>query len=264
MRFLLLFLAAGLTLNTSAQRPQVPILCYHNIKDVTGKASPDYTISPAAFRAQIKMLHDSGYHAILPDQLYDYLTKGTPLPPKPIMITFDDSHQEHYTLAAPELEKYGYRGVFFIMTIPLNKPHYLTNAMVKGLSDKGHVVAIHTWDHQNVHKLHAGNPIIAKLINTKKITDPNAQVAAVWNLELTRPKAKLEELTGKPIVYFAYPFGSWDYAAVEELKKGGVKAAFQLADKIGDKAPLYTIRRILTEGNWSPARLAQMIHQAFK
>src|ERR1700748_210874 len=97
--YVLLLLAA--TTPALAQRPQVPILCYHNIKDVTGKASPDYTISPANFKAQIKMLHDAGYHTILPDQLYDYLTKGTALPPKPVMLTFDDSHLEHYTLAMP-------------------------------------------------------------------------------------------------------------------------------------------------------------------
>lgn len=265
---LLAVLLASVLLSFSAYaqttRPEVPILCYHNIKDVTGKASPDYTIGVAAFKAQIKMLADSGYHTILPDQLYDYLTKGTKLPSKPIMLTFDDSHQEHRTLAAPELEKYGFKGVFFIMTIPLNKPHYLTTEQVKELSDRGHVVGIHTWDHQNVHHLHAGNPVIAKLVNTKKITDPAAQVAEAWNLELTKPKAKLEQITGKPVVYMAYPFGSWDYDAVNEVKKGGVKAAFQLSDKVGAQAPLYTIRRILAEGNWSPATLSKNIHKAFK
>jgi peptidoglycan/xylan/chitin deacetylase (PgdA/CDA1 family) len=245
-------------------RPQIPILCYHNLKEVQGKSSPDYTTTIALFKAQIKMLADSGYHSILPDQLYDYLTKGTKLPSKPIMLTFDDSHQEHYTVAAPELEKYGFKGVFFVMTIPIGKPHYMTAAQIKGLADKGHIVGIHTWDHQNVKKLAAGNPVVNKLVNTKKFTTPEAQVAEVWNMELTKPKAKLEQITGKPIVYFAYPFGSWNYAAVDELKKGGVKAAFQLGDKIGDQAPLYTIRRILAEGNWSPASLMRMIHLAFK
>jgi peptidoglycan/xylan/chitin deacetylase (PgdA/CDA1 family) len=244
--------------------PQVPILCYHNIKPDLGKSSPDYTISIAMFKAQLKMLSDSGYHSILPDQLYSYLTKGTPLPSKPIMLTFDDSHQEHYTVAAPELEKYGFKGVFFVMTIPIGKPHYLTVDQIKGLSDRGHVVGIHTWDHQNVKKLMAGNPLLHKLVNTAKFTTPDAQVAEAWNLELTKPKARLEQITGKPMLYFAYPFGSWNYAAVDELKKGGVKAAFQLGDKIGDQAPLYTIRRILSEGNWSPAALSRMIHLAFK
>jgi peptidoglycan/xylan/chitin deacetylase (PgdA/CDA1 family) len=162
------------------------------------------------------------------------------------------------------LEKYGFKGVFFIETIPLGKPHYMNTDQVKSLNDKGHLIGIHTWDHQNVKKLHAGNPVVSKLVSTKKYTTPDAQVAAAWDLELTKPKAKLEALVGHPVVYFAYPFGSWDYAAVDVLKKGGVKAAFQLGDKIGDQAPLYTIRRILSEGNWSPTTLARMIRIAFK
>jgi peptidoglycan/xylan/chitin deacetylase (PgdA/CDA1 family) len=245
-------------------RPQVPILCYHNIKPDQGKSSPDYTVTIALFKAQIKMLADSGYHSILPDQLYSYLTKGTALPSKPIMLTFDDSHEEHYSVVAPELEKYGFKGVFFIMTIPLGKPHYMTADEVKSLSDRGHVIGCHTWDHQNVKKLAAGNPVVTKLVNTKKFTDPASQVAEAWNLELTKPKAKLEQIVGKPVVYFAYPFGAWDYPAVDELKKGDIRAAFQLGDKIGAQAPLYTIRRILSEGNWSPAALSRMIHLAFK
>jgi peptidoglycan/xylan/chitin deacetylase (PgdA/CDA1 family) len=245
-------------------RPQVPILCYHNIKPDQGKSSPDYTVTIALFKAQIKMLADSGYHSILPDQLYSYLTKGTQLPSKPIMLTFDDSHEEHYSVVAPELEKYGFKGVFFIMTIPLGKPHYMTADEVKSLSDRGHVIGCHTWDHQNVKKLHGGNPVVTKIVNTKKYTDPASQEAEAWNLELTKPKAKLEQIVGKPVVYFAYPFGAWDYAAVNELKKGEIKAAFQLGDKIGEQAPLYTIRRILSEGTWSPEKLSRMIHVAFR
>jgi peptidoglycan/xylan/chitin deacetylase (PgdA/CDA1 family) len=262
--FVLILGVGGFAGKAQAQRPQVPILCFHNIREELGKSSPDYTISIAAFKAQIKMLADSGFHTVLPDQLYDYLTKGTKLPSKPIMLTFDDTHLEHYTVAAPELEKYGFKGVFFIETIPLGKPHYMNADQVKSLNDKGHIIGIHTWDHQSVKKLHAGNPVIAKLVNTKKFTTPDAQVAEAWDLELTKPKAKLEQIVGHPVVYFAYPFGIWDYPAVDWLKKGGVKAAFQLGDKIGDQAPLYTIRRILSEGNWAPTTLARMIRIAFK
>jgi len=64
-------------------RKQVPILCYHQIRDwrpKDSKVAKDYIIPVAAFKAHIKMLADSGYHTVLPDQLYDYLTKGTPLP----------------------------------------------------------------------------------------------------------------------------------------------------------------------------------------
>src|SRR5258708_38947583 len=117
--------------NTAAimARKQVPILCYHQIRDwkpTDSKVAKDYIIPIAAFKAHMKMLADSGYHAILPDQLYDYLAKGTPLPSKPIMLTFDDTDLDQFTIARPEMKKYGFKGVFFIMTVSLGRPHYMS------------------------------------------------------------------------------------------------------------------------------------------
>ena len=83
-------------------KKEVPILCYHQIRDwkaTDSKVSKDYIMPPADLRAELKMLHDSGYHTILPDQLYAYYTKGTALPSKPIMLTFDDNDEYHYTVA---------------------------------------------------------------------------------------------------------------------------------------------------------------------
>ena len=51
---------------TIIARPQVPVLCYHHIKD--GKPTNDYTVNTDIFRQQMQMLADSGYHSILPEQ----------------------------------------------------------------------------------------------------------------------------------------------------------------------------------------------------
>src|SRR6266446_3759082 len=93
------------------ERPQVPILCYHQIRDwrpSDSKRAKDYIVPVNNFRQQIKLLADNGYHTILPDQLYDYLLKGSPLPLKPIMISFDDTRAEQYSIARQELDKYGF------------------------------------------------------------------------------------------------------------------------------------------------------------
>ena len=92
-------------------RKQVPILCYHQIRDwrpKDSKTAKDYIIPVASFKEHMKMLADSGYHTILPDQLYAYLTKGTPLPSKPIMLTFDDTDLDQFEVARPEMRKYGF------------------------------------------------------------------------------------------------------------------------------------------------------------
>ena len=225
-------------------RPQVPILCYHQIRDWTARDSKnakDYITPIATFKAHIKMLADSGYHTVSPDQLYAYMTTGAKLPAKPILLTFDDTDLDQFTIARPTLAQYGYKGMYFVMTVSLGRPHYMTKAMVKQLSDEGNVIGSHTWDHHNVKKYQGQD----------------------WVTQIDKPTKTLEDITGKKIVYFAYPFGLWNTQAFPELKKRGFVAAFSLAEKRDQQDPLFTIRRIIASGYWSPKTLRNSIVQSF-
>jgi len=179
-------------------RKQVPVLCYHQIRDWRPgdrQVDKDYIIPPATFKAHLKMLADSGYHTILPDQLYDYLTTGTPLPAKPVMLTFDDTDGDQFQVARPELNKYHFKGVYFIVTTNISKnKHYMSREQVKQLSDEGNVIACHTRDHANFNKLKGAD----------------------WATQLDRPARALEEITGQPIKYFAFPYGIWNPQGLPE------------------------------------------------
>jgi peptidoglycan/xylan/chitin deacetylase (PgdA/CDA1 family) len=225
-------------------KKQVPILCYHQIRDwklTDSKVSRDYIVPPAAFAAQMRMLADSGYHTISPDQLYAYLIKGARLPSKPILLSFDDTDLDQYTVAYPEMKKYGFKGMFFIMTVSLGKAHYMSREQVHALSEDGNTIGSHTWDHHNVKK-YEGND---------------------WITQLDKPTKQLEQITGKSIKYFAYPFGLWNTAAFPELKKRGFVAAFQLNEKPDPVDPLYSIRRIIVPGTWNGSVLHRWILRDF-
>lgn len=225
-------------------RPQVPILCYHQIRNWTstdGKMGKDYIVPVAEFKSQMKMLADSGYQTILPDQLYDYLVYGKKLPKKPIMLTFDDTKLDQYTVAVPEMKKYGFKGVFFIMTVSLGKPNYMSKTQVKELSDAGHVIGSHTYDHQNVKKYQGED----------------------WVTQIEKPTKTLKEITGKDVKYFAYPFGLWNKEAIPHLKKRGFTSAFILAEKRDENDPLFTIRRIIASGYWNTKTLHNSIVKSF-
>jgi peptidoglycan/xylan/chitin deacetylase (PgdA/CDA1 family) len=187
------------------------------------------------------MLADSGYHSITPDQLYAYLTSGARLPSKPIVLSFDDTDLDQFTVAYPEMKKYGFKGLFFIMTVSLGRPHYMSRDQVRTLSDEGNIIGSHTWDHHNVKK-YEGND---------------------WIIQLDKPTKTLEQITGKNIRYFAYPFGLWNTAAFPELKKRGFVAAFQLNEKPDPADPLYCIRRIIVPGTWNGGTLNQWIQRDF-
>ena len=231
-------------LATILSKKEVPILCYHNIKNLSandGEMTKTYTVSPIHFAEQMKALSEEGYHTILPHQLYEYLVHNVPLPTNPIMLTFDDTRGEQYAVATPEMKKYGFKGVFFIMTVSINRPNYMTKEQIKELSDSGNDIEAHTWDHHMV----------------TKYTEED------WDIQLTKPKKKLEEIIGKPVNYFAYPFGLWNAAAIPELKKRDYQMAFILSTKRDSLEPLHTIRRIIVAGQWSTPRVMKAINSSF-
>lgn len=232
------------SLATILSKKEVPILCYHNIKELSanaGEMTKTYTVTPANFAQQMKALSDEGYHSILPDQLYEYLVHDAPLPSNPIMITFDDTRGEQYSLGAAEMKKYGFKGVFFVMTVSIGRPNYLTKEQIKNLSDGRNTVAAHTWDHHMVTK-YSGED---------------------WNNQLVKPKKTLEDIIGKPVTYFAYPFGLWNKEAIPEIKKSGYQMAFILSTKRDSIDPLYTIRRIIVAGQWSTPSVMKAIKSSF-
>ncbi len=230
---------------TIMKRNEVPVLCYHQIRDWTGsdsKSSKDYIVPVELFKAQLKILADSGYHTILPEQLYNYLATGAPLPEKPFMLTYDDTDDDQYNVALEEMKKYGFKGVYFIMTVSLNRSRYMTREQVKQLSYEGNVIASHTWDHH-------------RFTEYKTVQD--------WETQVEKPKKQIEEITGKSADYFAYPYGLWKSEGIPELKKRGIKAAFILSTSRDPEEPLYTIRRMIASGNWSASGMYNSMIKTF-
>ena len=225
-------------------KKEVPVLCYHHIRTFSSGISAtmkNYSVFPEAFAVQMKALYDSGYHTIFPDQLYDYLVYDGPLPEKPILLTFDDTDEEQFSIGNIEMKKYGFKGVYFIMTIAINRPRYMSKEQIKILSDSGNIIAGHTWDHH----------MVTKYVDTD------------WEIQLTKPKKLLESITGKSIKYFAYPFGLWNTAAIAEIKNRGYKLAFSLSTKRDTVEPLYTIRRILVPGTWTTEGMFKAMKNSF-
>lgn len=227
-------------MNTSAQvytKPEVPILCYHRITD--GKKG-DYTVSPATFTSHMKILADSGYHSVSPEQLYNYLVYNKALPEKPFMITFDDSRVEHSLIAAPVMEKQDFRGVFFIMTITYNKKNYMTKEQIAQLAKAGHTIGLHSWDHTMVTKY---------------------KDAADWQKEVVEPKEKLEKIVDRAVEYWAYPNGVYDHKGAEELGKY-FKLSFTLYSKRDSVVPLQTVRRMIVP-ECTPQGLLKSMRRTF-
>ena len=98
---------------------------------------------------------------------------------------------------------------------------------------------------------------------TRKTENVKKFEAADWPIQVDKPSKLLESITGKPVEYFAYPFGLWNPEAIPFLKERGFKAAFQLSAKRDEKDPLHTIRRIIVPGEWSAETMMKVMRRSF-
>jgi peptidoglycan/xylan/chitin deacetylase (PgdA/CDA1 family) len=137
------------------RRIRVPILMYHYVSNLPADADQyrvDLTIIPELFRAHLAYLRDQGYSTISLYQLDEALTQGTPLPPKPVILTFDDGYIDHYLAAFPLLQEYGFTGTFFIITglADANRPDYANWHQIREMAAAGMDMESHTKDHADL------------------------------------------------------------------------------------------------------------------
>lgn len=169
----------------------VPILLYHRI-DISPIDSR-YYVTLQKFEAQMKLLHDWEYTTITTTQLVQAITLGTALPPRPMLITFDDGHLDNYTAAFPIMQKYGFTGVLYLVTNYIGADQYMDTAQVLEMYNAGWEVGSHSQNHYDLTKL-----------------DPDKQRA-----EIVESRTILEQQLGIPIQTFAYPFGAKDPSALD-------------------------------------------------
>src|SRR5215218_7163090 len=209
-----------------ARRANVPVLCYHQIRKQTAADSAQdraYIVSPSALAAQMEAIDKAGYTTITGEALYDHVARGAKLPRKPILLTFDDASAGQYSQVLPVLREHRFVATFFVMTVVLGKPGWLTRGQVRALDKAGMTIAGHTYDHKSVPDYTDGD----------------------WDTQLVEPGRELRKLLGHPVRLFAYPFGAYSPEAIRHLFEAGYRAAFQLAEKFDRKHPLWNIRRII-------------------
>jgi peptidoglycan/xylan/chitin deacetylase (PgdA/CDA1 family) len=178
----------------------VPILMYHYLSAPPPGADAirrDLSVSPEQFEAHLAYLGQEGYETISLQQLA-YASKGLiQLPPKPIIITFDDGHRDQYDNAFPLLKKHKDRATFFIFTQPIdtNNVDYLSWDMVKEMHQAGMEFGSHSYRHFDLR-----NRDVDFLV-----------------FEIVGSSEAISQRTGEPVRFFSYPAGRYDDLVIKVL-----------------------------------------------
>jgi peptidoglycan/xylan/chitin deacetylase (PgdA/CDA1 family) len=183
---------------------RVPILMYHYVSELPEDADiyrRDLTVSPEDFREQLQYLADEGYHCISLTDIHHYLTRGIPLPERPVVLSFDDGYVDAYEIVFPLLLEFGLSGTFFVLATPahLASPHYLSWDQMKEMSDAGMDIQGHGRDHIDLTR-ESYDSLVYQILGIREA---------------------VEYHTGRAPLFFCYPSGRYDDDVIAVVQGAG-------------------------------------------
>lgn len=183
----------------------VPVFLYHCVLETPYGKNTDLFVLPSEFEAQVKYWSENGYTGIFASELP--ISKKFE---KPIVITFDDGYSDNYEVAYPILKKYNMKATIFVSTKTVGRDGHVTRSQLKEMSNSG-LISIQS---HSVHHLD-----LSKLEEEKMKT------------ELYKSKQLLEKAIGSEVTAFAYPYGAYNDAVINEAEKY-YETAFITSDTI--------------------------------
>lgn len=182
---------------------QLPVLMYHHVGPAQPDSEPALFVSAARFETQIRFLARHGYVGIRPSDWTSWLQNATPLPEKPVLVTFDDAIADLHDHAFPVLQRYGFNAVVFVPTNCVGKGNLwnhplgykwrpcLTAEQIQYWSKKGLDFGAHSRNHPDLTEL-----------DEAQLED-----------EVAGSQSDLETMIEVPVTSFAYPYGPYNAAA---------------------------------------------------
>ncbi|HZE04439.1 MAG TPA: polysaccharide deacetylase family protein [Solirubrobacteraceae bacterium] len=193
----------------------IPILCYHSLATAAEDWIAPFTVTPRVFEAHLDAIGAAGATTMTVSALADALGDPTVgLPPRPVLVTFDDGFADFAGAAHPALAARGMAATLYVTTGyvetgrgPGGDP-MLDWPAVLGLRDAGVEMGAHSHTHPQLDTL--------------------SRERARYEIELC--KAVLEERLGSRVRSFAYPHG-YSSAGVRRLVR---EAGYDSACAVGN------------------------------
>lgn len=219
-------------------RKGVRVLMYHK---VSTQNNDFLTVTTAQFESQLAYLKSENYQFITAQNLLDFYVHNNSLPPKPLLLTFDDGYLNNLELAYPILKKHATKATIFIPTSFVGKTNdwdkgndeIMSLDQLKNLDPSVFELALHSHEHRNYADL-----------SIAEIASDVARNVAFF---------KQNNLNYTPV--FAYPYGGRPQNEMYSrmiivFKMLGIKAAFRIGNRVNSLKinDLYELNRIDVKG----------------
>jgi peptidoglycan/xylan/chitin deacetylase (PgdA/CDA1 family) len=173
-----------------------------------------YSLTVREFARQMQWLARRRYTPIDMDTLAAARSGTGALPPKPVVITFDDGFQNCVEHAVPILQAHGFTAVFYLVT-------GLMGSTSRWMADAGVSLALMSW--AAARQLAAGG----FQCGLHTATHPRLPTLdpARRGAELTDSRHRAEDELSRPMVHLAYPYGAYNASVRESVAEAGYSTA---------------------------------------
>jgi peptidoglycan/xylan/chitin deacetylase (PgdA/CDA1 family) len=219
-----------------------PILLYHRIAEPLSSNSINarYYTTPADFVWQMQTLKDWGYTTVPMSLFVEAITKGAALPPRPIVISFDDGDVSVFENAYPIMQEYGFRGILYLVGNYLGAQGYMDASQIKEMTSNGWEIGSHSMSHPHLPAVH--DQIFFEAGQSIRFLTSEIGV----NVE--------------GVDTFAYPFGEIDSFVVTKIAQYGYSAAVGLGTQYAHNLDtLYYLSRIEVRNGTDLAAFAALL-----
>lgn len=202
-----------------AAAEKIPVLVYHEVLPSPdgGDASNVSVIARKIFGEQMEYLHENGFYTATMTDLEGFVKAGRKLPPKTVVITFDDGYQSNYLYAFPYLTRYKLKATLFLMgSVPPDARPHLTGFQLMEMVRSGLVeIECHTYD---LHREIDGTPALLALPEKDIFSDFSTFNGLFRQIGLNKPFT------------IAYPYGEAGSAALGASAGAGYRMGFSITD----------------------------------
>jgi poly-beta-1,6-N-acetyl-D-glucosamine N-deacetylase len=254
-------------------------VAYHDVQDADVDARY-LAVRTERLVAHFGWLRENGYQPVSVDQILAARDGGTPLPPKAVLLTFDDGYRSFYDRVYPLLQATGWPAVLAPVGAWLDAPagqtvdfggqptpreRFATWAQVAEMAASGLVeVGAHTNDlHQGVLANPQGNlqPAAAarRYDATSASYEGDEAFTALVDADVAAITARIRQVTGKAPRVWVWPYGTASGTALAVVKRHGYQMAVTLDEGLGHTGTLFNTPRLLVTGDPSVDQFAAAV-----
>ncbi|MBV8986451.1 MAG: polysaccharide deacetylase family protein [Acidimicrobiia bacterium] len=194
------------------------VASYHKIgaEPPPGNWESWYYVSEPAFERQLEEFASAGWTVVGVDTLRAAVDASESVPPKALLLTFDDGYRSFGHTALPVLQRFGYPAVLFVPTDHIGGSNVWDR-------DEEPEEAICDWgDLRYLHE--SGIAIQSHAASHRAFSKLSSDE---WREELYGSRCRLEDQLCSPVDIIAYPYGD-DAAMPEDLRVALANAGYRV------------------------------------